>query len=87
MSSGIFAVANIGKLKLYVGEVHHLKPRWQSIMMQLMQGQYPDLRLQQAWQEAGDQRKFTFHTAKEISENTQILGRQQFFSDLDHRDS
>ena len=82
MSSGIFAVVNIGPLKLYIGEVHHLKTRWQPIMVQLSSGQHPDHQLQQTWQEVNGQRRFTFHTAKEIAENVQILGRQQFFTDL-----
>ena len=85
MSSGIFAVVNIGSLKLYVGEVHRLKTRWQAIMLQLTSGQYHDCRLQQTWQEVDGQRRFTFHTAKEIEENVQILGRQQFFADLEQR--
>ena len=41
MSSGIFAVATIGKYRLYVGETHQLKTRWAKIMAMFVQGEFP----------------------------------------------
>lgn len=82
MRSGIFAVANIGKYKIYIGETHQLKPRWQRMVEQFMQGQFPNAKLQQAWAESGEERRFTFHTANEITANTSILGRNQFLRDI-----
>lgn len=81
MSSGIFAVANIGKYRLYVGESHQLKPRWAKMMTLLAQGAFPSRKIQQAWQESGKERRFTFHTAKEISEDTKLYGYRQFLKD------
>ncbi|MEO0541785.1 MAG: hypothetical protein AAFZ80_13120, partial [Cyanobacteria bacterium P01_A01_bin.105] len=75
------AVANIGRYRIYVGEAHHLKTRWPVIMQQLDQGKFPSARLQQAWYESGKNRRFTFHTAKQIVEDTTILGYKQFLQD------
>ncbi|MDV3351665.1 hypothetical protein D0962_09765 [Leptolyngbyaceae cyanobacterium CCMR0082] len=81
MSSGIFAVANIGKYRLYVGETHQLKPRWAKMMAMFSQGKFPSKKIQQAWQESSKERRFTFHTAKQISEDTNLLGYRQFLKD------
>ncbi|MEO1590337.1 MAG: hypothetical protein AAFU71_03480 [Cyanobacteria bacterium J06632_22] len=81
MKSGIFAVANIGQYRVYVGETHHLKTRWPQLMQQLSQGNFPSVRLQRAWQESGQDRRFTFHTAKQIVEDNNILGYKQFLKD------
>lgn len=83
MKSGIFAVVNIGKLKLYVGEVDQLQTRWPLLMMQFKNGNFPHSQLQVAWNNLGEQRRFTFHTANEIADNQQILGRRQFFADVE----
>jgi hypothetical protein len=82
MSSGIFAVANIGQYKLYVGETHHLKTRWPKMLLQFSQGSFPNAKLQQAWQESGGSRRFTFYTAQQIREDDQILGLRQFLRDV-----
>ncbi|MBT9313173.1 GIY-YIG nuclease family protein [Leptothoe kymatousa] len=87
MQSGIFAIANIGKYRLYVGESHQLKERWAKMLYMFDQGKFPSKRLQAAWQESGEERKFTFHTAAEISEDTQLFGYRQFLKDTDTQDS
>ena len=81
MSSGIFAVATVGKYRLYVGESHQLKTRWAKMMTMLVQGTFPSQKIQQPWQESSKERKFTFHTAKEISEDTKLYGYRQFLKD------
>ncbi|MGB6298726.1 MAG: hypothetical protein WBF90_21445 [Rivularia sp. (in: cyanobacteria)] len=83
MKSGIFAVANIGNLKLYVGETHHLQTRWKLLMMLFINGKFPHSQLQAAWNQSGEERKFTFHTANEIAQNQQIHGKKQFFADIE----
>ena len=81
MSSGIFAVANIGKYRLYVGETHQLKERWAKMMVMFAQGKFPSKTLQEAWQASGKERRFTFHTAKQISEDKDMFGYRQFLKD------
>ena len=81
MSSGIFAVANIGKYRLYVGETHQLKTRWAKMMAMFTQGTFPSKRIQKAWKESGRERRFTFHTAQQISEETTIFNYRQFLKD------
>ncbi|MGD1857091.1 MAG: hypothetical protein ACFB2W_22890 [Leptolyngbyaceae cyanobacterium] len=81
MSSGIFAVATIGKYRLYVGESHQLKTRWAKMMTLFVQGKFPSQKIQQAWQESGKDRRFTFHTAKEITEDAKLFGYRQFLKD------
>ena len=81
MSSGIYAVANIGKYRLYVGETHQLKPRWAKMMALFAQGTFPSKKIQQAWQESGKERRFTFHTAAQVAEDKTIVGYRQFLKD------
>lgn len=81
MSSGIFAVANIGKYRLYVGETHQLKARWAKMMGMFAQGTFPSKKIQQAWRESGKERRFTFHTAQQLSEETTIFNYRQFLKD------
>ena len=81
MSSGIFAVANIGQYRLYVGETHQLKTRWAKMMTLFAQGAFPSKKIQQAWQESSKERRFTFHTAKQIYEDTNLFGYRQFLKD------
>ena len=81
MSSGIYAVATIGKYRVYVGETHQLKTRWAKMMMMFAKGTFPSEKLQQAWQESSKERKFTFHTAQQISEDTHLYGYRQFLKD------
>jgi hypothetical protein len=81
MAAGIYAVANIGTLKLYVGEVRHLKTRWPKMVAQLEQGTFPDSATQEAWNVAKGDRRFTFHTAADIQADPLIRGRKLFLKD------
>lgn len=81
MASGIFALANIGSVRLYVGEAHHLKTRWPQIMARLEQGQFADQTVQAAWQRSAGERRFTFHTAQDIKQDESIRGRKLFLRD------
>jgi len=81
MASGIFAVARIGAVRLYVGEVHHLKTRWPQMMAQLEAGTFADATVQQAWQVTQGERCFSFHTAKDIDADTTLRGRYLFQKD------
>lgn len=85
MSSGIFAVANIGKYRLYIGETHTLKERWAKILALLSRGTFPSSRLQQEWHAYGEQRRFTFHTAQELEHDTQLVGHGRFLKDASVR--
>ena len=81
MASGIFAVANIGSVRLYVGECHHLKTRWNEMRAQLDQGTFTDPAVQQAWTAVQGDRHFSFHTAQDITDDRTIRGRRQFLQD------
>ena len=81
MASGIFAIANIGSVRLYVGESHHLKTRWPQMLVQLEQGTFADPAVQTAWKAVQGTRRFSFHTAKDIDADPTIRGRNQFFQD------
>ncbi len=87
MSSGIFAVATIGKYRLYVGETHLLKERWAKMLALFAKGAFPSDKLQQAWQESKEERKFTFHTAEQISGDKNMFGYRQFLKDTGTQDS
>jgi hypothetical protein len=82
MKSGIFAVANIGEIRFYIGEVHHLHTRWRDMLGQLQAGTYPDSRVQTAWTTTQGDRRFTFHTADSLRSETDLLNRERFFQDL-----
>lgn len=81
MTSGIFAIANIGSVRLYVGQVHHLKTRWPQIVGQLEQGTFGDPVVQKAWQKTQGDRRFSFHTATDIHSDKAIRGRKLFLKD------
>lgn len=81
MASGIFAVANIGSVRLYIGEVHQLQHRWAKIMAQLEEGTFADPVVQRAWQAVQGDRRFSFHTAKDINSDEAIRGRKRFLKD------
>ncbi|MGD1871599.1 MAG: hypothetical protein ACFB02_00950 [Mastigocoleus sp.] len=84
MKSGIFAVVNIGDIKLYIGEAHQLKGRWKALMTLFINGKFPHSQLQKAWNQKGNERRFTFHTANDVAQDKQIIGREQFFLDIDY---
>jgi len=77
MASGIYAIANIGRFKIYVSDVNHIKLIWPSILDMLNSGKYPHLALQQEWEQLRQQRYFTFHTQNEIAGDPEIIGIEQ----------
>lgn len=77
MGSGIYAVANIGHLKLYVGEASKISRNWPPILAQLNSDSYPNTTLQQVWKVEGEKRRFTFHTKQEILANSEIIGAEK----------
>ncbi len=83
MASGIYAVANFGKIRLYVGEVKHLKTRWPKMLEQLEQGIFPEPTIQAEWQQHKSDRRFTFHTTDDILSDEQLRGRKLFLKDTD----
>ncbi|BAY07111.1 hypothetical protein [Calothrix sp. NIES-2098] len=74
MSYRIYAIANIGRFKLFVGDLHILKVVWPPMLEMLNAGTYPHAELQQEWQQLQQQRHFTFHTRNEISGDREIIG-------------
>jgi hypothetical protein len=74
MSSGIYAIANIGRFKVFVGDVHSIKLNWPGTLEMLNSGNHPHAALQQEWQKVRQHRHFTFHTHQEIAGNQEILG-------------
>ncbi|WP_313933808.1 hypothetical protein [Calothrix sp. FACHB-168] len=77
MASGIYAIANIGRFKVFVGDVHSIKLVWPGILDMLNSGSYPHTALQQEWRQVSQQRHFTFHTQQEIQNNPEIVGIEQ----------
>lgn len=82
MGSGIFAVVNVGTLRLYVGETNQLQTRWGSMVQQLMEGRYADPDFQAEWQRSQGQRHFTFHTSKDLLGEKTLRGRSRLLADL-----
>ena len=82
MKSGIFAVINIGTLRLYIGETHHLKQRWEPILQQLTQGCCKHVALQAEWDKEQGNRKVTFHTASELKHETTLIRYKVLLRDL-----
>ncbi|NJL85159.1 MAG: hypothetical protein HC886_03000 [Leptolyngbyaceae cyanobacterium SM1_1_3] len=83
MKSGIYAVANIGALRLYLGEIHQLRDRWQPVLVQLSQGRYDNAKLQAEWEKYQGDRRFSFHTAADLMQEPTLLGRDRLMSDLE----
>lgn len=73
MASGIYAVAHIGHLKLFIGDASRIKNIWPSLLAQLDNGTYPNIALQTVWNLEGGKRRFTFHTWKDLA-NQEIIG-------------
>lgn len=82
MRSGIFAVVNIGKLRLYIGETHQIEERWSPVLQQLSQGMHPNSTLQEEWERHKGQRRLTFHVAQDLISDRSLLGRAQLKADL-----
>lgn len=87
MASGIYAVANFGVIRMYVGEVKHLKTRWPKMIRQLEQGAFPDATIQTAWNQCNGERRFTFHTSDEVKAETKLRGRKLFLKDVEKSQS
>ncbi|WP_439346493.1 hypothetical protein [Vacuolonema iberomarrocanum] len=83
MQSGIFAVVTIGEHRLYVGEVNHLKSRWRVMLTHFETGKYPHDALQAAWNQSGENRRFTFHKLDDLIHDHQLLRRSQLLKDLE----
>ena len=83
MASEIYAVANFGTIRLYVGQVKHLKTRWPKMLEQLEQGRFPEPTIQSEWAKHKGERRFTFHTPKEIKTDSQLRGRKLFARDAE----
>ena len=81
MASGIYAVANFGTVRLYVGDVQHLKTRWPKMLAKLEQGTFPESTIQEEWSVHKGDRRFTFHTPDEIQADNQLRGRKLFIKD------
>ncbi|MBD2385482.1 hypothetical protein [Cylindrospermum sp. FACHB-282] len=80
MASGIYAVANIGRFQIFVGDASNIETAWPPLMAMLNSGTYPHGALQEEWNKQGEQRRFTFHTRKEIAGNQGIIGIEQLES-------
>jgi hypothetical protein len=80
MASGIYAVANIGRFKLFVGDASNIEKAWPPLMAMLNSGTHPNATLQEEWNKQGEQRRFTFHTGQEIAGNQGIIGIEQLES-------
>ncbi len=76
MSSGIYAVAHIGYLRLLVGDASQIKQLWPPILAQLESNSYPHARLQEIWNREGMKRHFTFHTHAELLHDRLLVGAE-----------
>lgn len=83
MASGIYAVAHIGHLKLYVSDASRLHSTWSLLLAQLNSGTYPNTALQTVWNAEGGKRHFTFHTRKDLAQEQEIIGIEQLTADID----
>ncbi|HAA32870.1 MAG TPA: hypothetical protein DCE56_40600 [Cyanobacteria bacterium UBA8553] len=81
MPSGIYAVAHIGNLKLYVSDASRLHSTWPLLLAQLNSGTYPNTTLQTVWNAEGGKRHFTFHTRKDLAQEYDIIGIEQLTSE------
>jgi hypothetical protein len=73
MTSGIYAIANIGRLKLFVGDASKVKEKWPPLLAILESGKHPNTVLQEEWNQEANKRRFTFHTRREIAGNCEII--------------
>ncbi|NEO99335.1 MAG: hypothetical protein F6K58_11760 [Symploca sp. SIO2E9] len=81
MASGIYAIAHIGNLRLYVCDASKIKQKWPQLLTQFNSGNYPHALLQQAWNDQGGKRRFSFHTYKDIADDTEIINIEQLAQD------
>jgi len=77
MASGIYAIAHIAHLKLYVCDASSIQQKWPQMLSQLENGTYPNPVLQQVWNSQGGKRHFTFHTKQDLINDSEIIGIEQ----------
>lgn len=83
MASGIYAIAHIGHLKLYIGDASRLNSLWPPLLAQLTSGTYPNAALQAAWNTGGDKRHFSFHTRQDLVGHPEIVRIEQLTLDAE----
>lgn len=78
MNSSVYAVVNIGNVKLFVGDASQLSTNWKPIFTQLNLGTYPHPLVQIAWKQAGNKRRFSFHSKEDLINDSDIIGLKPF---------
>lgn len=78
MASQIYAIAHIGRLKLYVGDASYISSHWPSLLAMLSTGTYPNAAVQAEWNSIGGKRYFSFHTEQDLLEQQEVVGIEQF---------
>ncbi|HBB33897.1 MAG TPA: hypothetical protein DDZ80_30000 [Cyanobacteria bacterium UBA8803] len=74
MASQIYAIAHIGKKKLFVGEASRVSSMWPPLLAQLNSGTYPNATLQAVWNREGGKRHFSFHLKQDLINDPDIVG-------------
>jgi hypothetical protein len=74
MYDKVYAIATVGRFQLFVGDVSRITVLWPPKLALLNSGKHPHTALQEEWKRTGNQRRFTFHTRKEIEGNHEIIG-------------
>lgn len=82
MASGIYAIAHIGHLKLYIGDASHIHSIWPPLLAQLNSGTYPNAVLQAVWNTEGNKRYLSFHTQQELAAHPEIVRIEQLALDV-----
>ncbi|HEY9596915.1 MAG TPA: hypothetical protein V6D33_04540 [Cyanophyceae cyanobacterium] len=77
MASKIYAIAHIGRLKLYVGDASCISSHWPSLLAMLNNGIYPNAAVQAEWNAIGGKRYFSFHTRQDLQGQRDIVGIEQ----------
>lgn len=77
MASGLYAIAHIGHLRLFIGDASRIRSAWLPVLAQLDSGTYPNTTLQTVWNKEGSKRYFTFHLRKDIINDLEIIGIEQ----------
>lgn len=78
MASKIYAIAHIGRLKLYIGDASCLSSHWPPLLAMLSTGTYPNAAVQAEWNTIGGKRYFSFHAEQDILGRRDIVGIEQF---------
>lgn len=82
MGSKIYAIANIGEKRLFVGDASQLSTTWQPMLEQLNRGTFPNRELQVAWSQSAGKRRFTFHLQQDIINDAAIIGIEKLRREL-----